>query len=391
MAPGFRSVDAKYSCEDVTAAIAFDEAAGWQMRPGRADKGAPCLRCVARPGQDLAIRADLRGICQLVWNTQHDLRSKYDAAKNQSGTVTSEAKARELALVYAKVLAASDALRRATGVSSAAPPKPKDGGIHMAVEPAVLLFMCTSRLYREMHRGVQDAETENVVESPACVGETLRNKVHAKLVVSGYISKAESTTIMVRRPSAAAAPAPLAHDVAGAIIVPNDLAPLPCYRCFRAAFSGSGPLAAPACVFAGGSLRCLHTSCRGKGICWPLPAMMAGDCQALLAIVTAVLARICGLSSLAMAREYTNKTDVSGFQRAIDVPPPSMSLEVLEQSNKACNWLSTRAFVAIASSQAALVLRYSASITIVAEMYMFLARYGATRKDQLLFQVLLLK
>ncbi|KJR83343.1 uncharacterized protein SPSK_04598 [Sporothrix schenckii 1099-18] len=46
---------------------------------------------------------------------------------------------------------------------------------------------------------------------------------------------------------AAATPAPLAQDVAGAIIVPSDLASLPCYRCFRAAFSGSGPLAAPAC------------------------------------------------------------------------------------------------------------------------------------------------
>ncbi|CAK7207104.1 hypothetical protein SEUCBS139899_009912 [Sporothrix eucalyptigena] len=97
---------------------------------------------------------------------------------------------------------------------------------------------------------------------------------------------------------APAAPAPLAvlvapqaTSVAGALSVPCDLVPLPYYRCFRAAFFGSGPLAAPDCIFVGGSIRCAHTSCRHKGNCRPLPALMAGDCQAILAIVHAVLRR----------------------------------------------------------------------------------------------------
>ncbi|KJR89330.1 uncharacterized protein SPSK_06819 [Sporothrix schenckii 1099-18] len=47
-------------------------------------------------------------------------------------------KARELALLYSKILASSDSLRWATGVSSAAAPKPKDGGIQKAVEPCDL-------------------------------------------------------------------------------------------------------------------------------------------------------------------------------------------------------------------------------------------------------------
>ncbi|ERS97918.1 hypothetical protein HMPREF1624_06089 [Sporothrix schenckii ATCC 58251] len=116
MAPGALSIDGEFSKEEVTAAVTFNEAAGWQLKPGRDDKGAPCLRCVARSGQDITVKypcipSDLRGLCQLVWNSQQDLRSKYDAYKNQSGTITSEAKAKELALLYAKILLASDTLR----------------------------------------------------------------------------------------------------------------------------------------------------------------------------------------------------------------------------------------------------------------------------------------
>lgn len=81
----------------------------------------------------------------------------------------------------------------------------------------------------------------------------------------------DDMSVPVSAPSAAVAlVAPLATSIAGALLMPNDLAALPCYRCFRAAFSGSGPLAAPTCIFVGGSLRCAHVSCRGKGSCRPV-------------------------------------------------------------------------------------------------------------------------
>ncbi|KJR82489.1 uncharacterized protein SPSK_03470 [Sporothrix schenckii 1099-18] len=194
MAPGALSIDGEFSKEEVTAAVTFNEAAGWQLKPGRDDKGAGAvssLRGPVRPGhygqvpvctghwegdlrwvfggrQELPpsesqtrlrlfaviltvscqIPSDLRGLCQLVWNSQQDLRSKYDAYKNQSGTITSEVKAKELALLYAKILLASDTLRRATGVSSASSPKVKDRVIYKAVEPAVPDVVINNRLLR---------------------------------------------------------------------------------------------------------------------------------------------------------------------------------------------------------------------------------------------------
>jgi hypothetical protein len=91
---------------------------------------------------------------------------------------------------------------------------------------------------------------------------------------AGWADDDDDDDILASVPAAPAPPAvlvaPLATSVAGALLVPSDLAPLPCYRCFRAAFSGAGPLAAPDYVFVGGSLRCAHTSCRGKGNCRPV-------------------------------------------------------------------------------------------------------------------------
>ncbi|KAL1913389.1 hypothetical protein Sste5344_000939 [Sporothrix stenoceras] len=66
-----------------------------------------------------------------------------------------------------------------------------------------------------------------------------------RLVAPFWYDEDDDVDMFTPTPAAPALPTvlvePQATSVAGALLVPSDLAPLPCYHCFRAAFSGSGP------------------------------------------------------------------------------------------------------------------------------------------------------